>query len=689
MPRCLRTTQFTLLPLLVLSVLLPSLAAPPTQPIWGTDGESWNRDLLLDWSFSGYANKERPSYPEPRFAANVLDFGALGDGKTDSSDAFRAAIGQVSDTGGGTILIPRGKYLITKRLVIKSNNVVLKGEGNETVLYFPESLSDVDGVDVEKHIAGGYLQSPYSWKDGFVQIAGLDPGSDTGHEQSSTGWVVRDSKMGERHLILDSTEGLAPGQWVRIMQSDTSGSLASYLYGTDYAKMSKLLSAEEDCEPTCASDISDQDDLVRWATRILSIEEGNVVVLQRSLPTDVSPGWKARLMPIPASMPKENGIRDLAIEFPLKKASRHHYDVGYNGILVSGAVNAFVLNVSVLNADQGILVRDSQMVSVDGIKISTSGTRSWSKMPWQGHIGVGLYDSADVEVADFDIRGEYLHDISVRGGLMCVFHHGRGDNLRLDTHRSAPYGILFSDIYLGKGTRPFGTGGYLSRGMPVAKFAPYYNLRNSKQKPIPMPDATMAGSCSWGRLVNFIGHWTGSRCPGYHVERATTKSGHPRDLYASMVQRKGTMRSKYPNGVVPQLAAKSSDGAPLRAGGDGNYPVRICIVPPHPTRTRPTNALTPIPSSGDSIDGFLQMINQSIDKSMYQSTSSWAARPLVCLCSTSRMNVPTALHPSLTNLTSSSNVSNEIRLSDCNRTSRSSDGCRPTTTSGPPPESSI
>ncbi|MEO2191433.1 MAG: hypothetical protein ABGY24_03220, partial [bacterium] len=115
--------------------------------------------------------------------------------------------------------------------------------------------------------------------------------------------------------------------------------------------------------------------------------------------------------------------------------------------------------------------------------------------------------------------------------------------------------------------------------------------------------------------------WTGSRCPGYYVERATTKSGHPRDLYASMVQRKGIMRSKYPNGLVPQLAAKSSDldGAPLRAAGDGNYPVRSRPHPSSPVLTRPhpsSPVLTrlthaPTPSStppGDSIDGFLQVI---------------------------------------------------------------------------------
>ena len=488
---------------------------------------------------------------------------------------------QVSNTGGGTILVPRGKYRITKRLVLSKSNVVLKGEGPDTVLYFPHSLSNVDGVDIEKHISAGYMQSPYAWRDGFVQITGMDPGSaDTSNPiTANTGWVVRDSKMGERHLFLDSTDGLAPGQWVRILQSDTAGSLTSYLYGTDYAKVSKALSVDEDCEPTCASDISDQVDLIRWATRILSIEEGNVVVLQRSLPTDVSPGWKARLMPVPASMPKESGIRDLTIEFPVAKASRHHYDVGYNGILVSNAFNAFVLNVTVRNADQGLLVQDTQMTTVDGIRIETTGSRRWSQMPFEGHIGVGLYDSSDIEVANFDIRGEYLHDISIRGGLMCVFHHGRGDNLRLDTHRSAPYGILFSDIYLGKGTRPFGTGGYLSRGMPVAKFATYYNLRNSRYKPIMMPDTTMAGSCSWGRLVNYVGKWTGQECSGYRVDRIVSNSVQPRDLYESMLQRKGAMRGKYPDGIVPQPVAKSavggsgSGGERLYAGGDGSYPV--------------------------------------------------------------------------------------------------------------------
>jgi hypothetical protein len=551
-------------------------SSPSRTKIWGIAGESWNKDLLLDWSFSGYANKERSSYLEPPFAANVLDFGAVSDGEADCTEPFRAAIEHVSNIGGGTIVIPEGKYRITKRLVLNKNNVVLKGEGSGSILYFPHSLSHIDGVNVDKHIQSGDMQSPYAWRDGVLQIAGLDPGSQD-RSSGSTGWVVRDSKMGERHLILDSTHGLAPGQWIRVLQSDTGGSLTSYLYGTDYDKMAALLASEEDCEPTCASGISNEKDLVRWATRILSIEENNVVVLQRSLPMDVSPGWNARLMAIPASMPKENGIRDLTVEFATSKASKHHHDEGYNAILVSNAVNAFVSNVTIRNADQGILVQRSQMVSIEGVTIETTKSRRTAQVPWEGHLGVGLYDSSDVEVGSFDIRGEYLHDLSVRGGIMCVFHHGKGVNLRLDTHRSAPYGILFSDIYLGAGHRPFGTGGYLSRGMPVAKFATYYNLRNSKYKPIEMPYMTVAGSCSWGRLVNYIGKWTGEECSGYHVERISSNSVQPRDLYDAMIKRKRYIRNEHANGILPQIMARSSNAGSSRsrlyAGGDGSYPV--------------------------------------------------------------------------------------------------------------------
>ena len=433
-------------------------------------------------------------------------------------------------------------------------------------------------ADVEKHLNDGYQQSPYSWNDGVIQIAGFDPGS-ASRSNGNTGWILQDSKMGQRHVIVDSVDGLVPGQWVRLLQSDTGGSLTSYLYGTDYNRISKMLEKSDDCEPECASDISNEKDLIRWISRILAIEEGNVIVFQRSLPMDVSPGWKARVMTIPDSMPKESGVRDLTVQFAHAGASRHHHDAGYNAILVSNAVNAFVHNVRTLDADQAFLVQNSQMVSLDGVQVWKTKSRKTSSMPFDGHIGVGLYDSSDVEVANFDVRGEWLHDVSVRGSMMSVFHSGRGDNLRLDTHRSAPYAILFSDIYLGEGTRAFGTGGYLSRGMPVAKYTTYYNIRNNKYKPIQLPDSTVSGPCTWGKLVNYIGKWTGTKCPGYNIELVKSNLVHPRDLFNAMIDRKNAIRGQFSSGVIHSMdskVAKSAvDESPPRIfpAGDGSYPV--------------------------------------------------------------------------------------------------------------------
>lgn len=70
--------------------------------------------------------------------ANVLSFGATGNGLTDDTDAFRAAIDYVNGLGGGTVFVPAGYYCLTETLTLPSN-VALVGElemgtANGTVL---------------------------------------------------------------------------------------------------------------------------------------------------------------------------------------------------------------------------------------------------------------------------------------------------------------------------------------------------------------------------------------------------------------------------------------------------------------------------------------------------------------------------------------------------------------------------
>ena len=59
-------------------------------------------------------------------SANVVAYGAVGDGVTDDSVAFINAIRAVSKAGGGTVFVPNGVYYISQSLFIPSD-VVLRG----------------------------------------------------------------------------------------------------------------------------------------------------------------------------------------------------------------------------------------------------------------------------------------------------------------------------------------------------------------------------------------------------------------------------------------------------------------------------------------------------------------------------------------------------------------------------------
>lgn len=528
--------------------------------------------MLLDWSWSGYGAKER-AYPDPPIVANILDFGAQGDGKFDNSGPFAAAIAKAKSVGGGTVYVPTGRYLCTKRIVIDGNGVVLKGDGVEqTRILFPTSLSELDDVVIDG--APG-VESPYSWMGGWLSINGTDPGSDD--QSTFIGAVTVPQPQGSRTLTLSSTAGIQVGQWVRLMMSDVNGELLSAMYGSILSKVD--CGSGKDKEE-CISTIQGEKDLVRWVVRIAGIN-GNDITLQRALPVEVDPTWKAEIHRIPDSVVREAGIRDLGVEFPWTPAAPHLKEKGYNAIFVNSAVNAFVTNVAAINADVGFMVAHSALVSIDGAYVGVTAPRGQT-LPFDGHIGFGAYDSSDVEIGNWQINGMWTHDLTVRGTLMTVFHNGRGHNINLDSHRSAPFATLYSNINMGQGTRPYGTGGYLTQGLPSAKFTTYYNLRTNKNHALSLPTTTMSGNCTWGSNINALGYWTGVGCPGYHIETFQYGTLQPRDLYGSMIDRKYSTRAQ---GGQPAptdaITSTSTSGAKLQtkeisqpaAAGDGTYPV--------------------------------------------------------------------------------------------------------------------
>lgn len=60
---------------------------------------------------------------------SVKTFGAIGDGVTDDTAAIQAAIDSVNAVTGGTVVFPPATYLITSRITVNHDNIVLQGMG--------------------------------------------------------------------------------------------------------------------------------------------------------------------------------------------------------------------------------------------------------------------------------------------------------------------------------------------------------------------------------------------------------------------------------------------------------------------------------------------------------------------------------------------------------------------------------
>ncbi len=72
----------------------------------------------------------------PSTTLTLTEFGGVGDGITDNTEAFKKAIGELSKRGGGHLTVPQGIYM-TGMIVLKSN-IDLHLERNAMILFSPD-----------------------------------------------------------------------------------------------------------------------------------------------------------------------------------------------------------------------------------------------------------------------------------------------------------------------------------------------------------------------------------------------------------------------------------------------------------------------------------------------------------------------------------------------------------------------
>ncbi|GHA75000.1 glycoside hydrolase family 28 protein [Pontibacter akesuensis] len=111
-----------------------------------------------------------PTFPDKDF--DVTTYGAVGDGKTDNSEAIRKAIQACSSAGGGRVVVPAGKYL-TGPIYLESN-VNLHVEKDARVLfstnpkdYLPLVYTRWEGVELMN-----YSPLIYAFEEKNIAVTG-------------------------------------------------------------------------------------------------------------------------------------------------------------------------------------------------------------------------------------------------------------------------------------------------------------------------------------------------------------------------------------------------------------------------------------------------------------------------------------------------------------------------------------
>ncbi|MFC4292820.1 glycosyl hydrolase family 28-related protein [Sphingorhabdus arenilitoris] len=336
------------------------------------------QNYLPDFSYAGYEFGLAP-VPNVEQVINVADFGAVPDDETDDSAALKAAIAAASEKNGAVrVQMAAGRYILSEILWIERSDIVLSGMGNGdggTQLYMPRPLNQIDDGGALKEVREYLVEldkrekqpeanldvifSEYSWSAGFIWAR--TPGGRHAtylerYDRPITKIAdIAGGKRGTKALRMESVKGLAKGDVLQIHwhnRAGPDGALVKSLYGNTKEKIGDRHWTIED-RP-----------LVRQATRIEAIN-GNQIIIADPLLHDIDsslPAYFAEWDHL-----KNVGLQDFAMIFPENPYFGHHNESGFNGVYFTGVHNGWINNLTISNADSGIITDDLANVTISNI----------------------------------------------------------------------------------------------------------------------------------------------------------------------------------------------------------------------------------------------------------------------------------------------------------------------------------
>lgn len=431
----------------LIALWIPAVAQTEakTSLLWGESGERWTpTSRLPDFSHAGYHEGEKP-LPTVAEVTNVRDFGAKGDGEHDDTEAFQKAIAAAKP---GAIMVPAGRYKITRILTLDRSGTVLRGEGpKKTTLVCPIPLETIRPNPGST--TSGKPTSNYSWSGGIVQITGR---SISGQPSA----ITQPAKRGEQTITVAEGHRFRPGDRVRIESTDDDDrSLLSHIYSDDPGSTGKIPHPVR----------------IRLYLQIEGVD-GSSIKLDRPLRTDLDLNWKPMIRKEGASV-TECGIESIGFEFPNQPYGGHFSELGYNAIALRNVEDCWIRHILIHNSDSGIFAT-GRRCTLDDVTITSA--RKVDNQGCTGHHGITLGN--DNLCTNFNIETRFIHDLTLTNFQSgSVISNGRATDLSIDHHRKGPFENLITQVDAGKGSRLWKCGGGRDLGKHCGARGTFWNIK--------------------------------------------------------------------------------------------------------------------------------------------------------------------------------------------------------------------
>ncbi|MFZ0595877.1 MAG: hypothetical protein WAM46_02760 [Flavobacterium sp.] len=372
-------------------------------------------NYLPDFSYAGYHFGESQIPESQGKIINATDFGVKANDGLDDSKALLKALKAANAVDGNVILqLPAGRIILSDIVYIERSNFVLRGAGSgETgteiycprpMMYLkdPESLAELreylTTLDKRQREPENNVDLPfsqYAWSGGFIwtQIPGERVKSylDKYEPDPNPLAKVSSGNMGEHIMNVSDVKGLKVGDIVELQlfnKDGENGEIIKDLYkganvkpGSHHWKFPKL-------------------PIVRQQVEITTISNSKITI-KTPLTIAIKPGYQAQL--VEWKHLNEVGIEHIRFTFPDIPRVAHHVEPGNNAIFLTRIFNSWVKDVTITNADSGILCEEISNVTIQDIV--TDGAH-------MSHYTVTLGGVHNVLVKNLKIYNKAVHPLS-------------------------------------------------------------------------------------------------------------------------------------------------------------------------------------------------------------------------------------------------------------------------------------